>query len=100
MDGRPVVFQEVKIQQQATDAPVPIAERVDRLELEVHPRSERKRSGAFHVLLGIRLLPGAHEGEDFLHPRRNMPDARNPDVHAPPLTRIQFDTSEYRFVEV
>src|SRR2546426_671612 len=98
--GRPVVFQEVKVQEESTDPAVAVAERVDRLELEVHPRSEREHPDALYVLLRIRLLPFAHEGDDLLHPRRDMPDAGNANIHLPPPTRIRLDASEHGVMEV
>src|SRR5712692_1444605 len=100
VDGRPVVFQKMKIQEEATDAAVPITERVNRLEIEVHPRSEWENPGAIHVLLRVALLPLGHEGADPLHARWNVPDTCNPNVHPPPLTRVRLDTSEHGLVEV
>src|SRR2546430_7029345 len=99
VDRRPVVLQEVQVEEQSAHPTVSVAEGMDRFEPEMHPSRNGKYVLPQQVLLCVPLDPLVQHRDNSLHSRRHVPTARDPDVHPPPLARVVLDPVEDRLVK-
>src|SRR5205807_8308672 len=99
VDRRPVVLQEVQVEEQSAHPTVSVAEGMDRFEPEMHPGGNGKSVLPQQVLLCVPLDPLVQHRDNALDSRRHVPTARDPDVQPPPLARVVLDPAEDRLVK-
>ena len=99
MDWRPIVFEQMEVQQQSPHTSVSVAEWMYRFESVMEPNSER--DGVFSLNIPLLVFSNhiVHLIDDSLHARRDVSGSDYSDIHPPPPARIDLHTSEDRFVQ-